>query len=215
MDFVLRFTDALRFTDDPAATRRPLAHYTVLGLPDFHLVAPGDPEARPVPTREPGRLRDLVRASLTKRTAKAAVPALLKTYVEELSLAVLSVIPIEPAGPAQMAAAARLTDSGITTLGSLLGRSPEDLLTEVLQHEYADGLAALVDRAESDAAAATKAVADSVTAVAAEAHVFSRADFRASERATDLGKRISDRLSALKLRVTATLADLVAETAGR
>ena len=154
-------------------------------------------------------------ATVAKRPARGAVPALLKSFAEDLSQHVISAIPIEAAGPAQTAVASRLADSGIMTLGGLLGRSPEELHADVLNGEHGDGLAALVDRAEADAAAATKAVADSVTAAAADAHVFTRADFRTADRATDLGTRIGDKLSGPKLRVNAQLPDLVAGAAGR
>jgi hypothetical protein len=214
IDFVSRFTDAMRADGGPAATRRPLVHFTVLGLPDFHLVTPGDPEPGPSPVREPGRLRDLVHASLVKRAARTTVPALLRSFTEELSRNVISAVPIEAAGPDQTAVAATLADTGITTLGGLLGRSPEELHSDVLKGEHADGLAALIDHAETDTAAVTKAAADAVIAVATERRLFARADFRASDTAADLGTRLKDKLSALKLKVGASLPDLVAETAG-
>jgi hypothetical protein len=216
VDFVLRFTEALRMETGDA--KRPLVHYTVLGLPALHLVAPGDPEPAGPPVPEAEHLRNVVRTTISRRTVRAAVPALLRGFAEDLSLKVVNAIAIEPHGETETAVASRLAPAGVATVGTLLGRSPEELHAVVLKRELAEGLATLIERAESDVAAATKAVCDSILAMTVETdrRLFARADFRTPEAAADLAERLQDKLDTLKLGVTSTnLADLVVEAAGR
>jgi hypothetical protein len=120
VDFVSRFISTLETSEQPAGDR-PLMRYTVLGAPDLHLVAPADapsPAAVSEPSApETGRLREIIRNSLTKRAERTAVPPLLSDFTEDLARDLVSRMPMETAAKAEAPVVERLADSGVATVG--------------------------------------------------------------------------------------------------
>jgi len=214
IDFVTCFIDALRPPAQPG--ERPLVRYTVAGLPDLHLVAPGDVVEVPAPRpTEPGRLREVVRASFARRAERATVPPLLADFAEDLTRDLLTRLSVQPTADAEKPVVDRLADAGVTTVGGLLGCSPTEVHERVLGRENAAELASIIEAGEQTARSVSKAVGDAVVAAAADRRVVARTDVKSPEAVADLMRRLEDKLKATKIAVsTEALAAAINTAAG-
>jgi hypothetical protein len=202
VEFVTRFLDVLR-APAPAGAPRPLVRYTVLGMTDLHLVAPGEAAAQPAvrPPAETGRLRETIRTAFARRAERAAVPPLLADFSEDLARDLLTRLKLEPAAASEREVVERLADNGVTTIGGLLGRNPTDIHESALRRAHGEGLASLIESSADAARAVSKAVGDAVVSAAADRKLFARSDFEAADAVLDLSKRLEERLKAAKIAI--------------
>lgn len=203
VDFVMRFLNILRAPAPPGG-ERPLVRYTVVGVPDLHLVAPGDAvaEVPAPPPVEAGRLREVVRNVFARRAERAAVPPLLGDFAEHLTQDLLTRISLEPAAAPEREVVNRLADNGVTTIGGLLGRNPSDIHESVLSRAHGEELASVMESSDRVAKTVSKAVGDAVVSAAADRRLFARSDFDTPENVLDLTKRLEERLKAAKIAVS-------------
>ena len=124
-------------------------HTTTDLLPTVHLLV-RTPAGGAAPDAKPGLVAGLVRANLQ------AVPPLLRTFAANLSAELLQAVPLpDPSAPVARSLAA----AGVTTLGALLSRDPEEVFTTALGGQNAEKFSALWQAAE-------KAAGETATAVA-------------------------------------------------
>jgi hypothetical protein len=206
VEFIARVVQAL---NDPSAASAPGTRavlYTVTGVPELNFVAP-DADVTPTPagggtttpppsgvTTGPGHLATTVRAAITSRSARTAVPPLLRGTTEALTRDLLGAITPEPRTDEGRTARETVAAAGITTTAQLLDADPERLLADVLRGQNAQGLADLLDVAEKSAAATTKAVGDTLVQFATNRRIVSRDDLARSEVAAPFAEALAEAL---------------------
>ena len=164
----------------------------------MHFIAPNGaalPAPAPaVPGGSGGRLSELVRAAITNRPARSAVPRLLRGFSEELTTRLLRRIPLEPASETSRSVRDALAAAGIRTVAQLLDSHPEDIHVDVLERASAAGLAELLETSEKTAASLARAVGDMVQRFASEGRLVSREDMRSADVAPEFQKALGEAL---------------------
>lgn len=215
--FAGRVLSLMQAPSTPIEPGQRVVRYTVVGLPDFHLILPeGTAREAPVTPADRLRLEATVRASLENRPTGDAVPPLVRNLSGDLTLRLLDALPLSLLDGGDGDASRRLAGAGIATLGALLSASPEDLHERVLDREGSAELSRLLSSAEAMARGLSGSVGTGLRELSQAEIVRSRADLRDDGRMERLVERLQGSLREARAKLPAeTIRAAVASAAER